>query len=330
MDSRNLGQLVQHYLRCSLAPSTRRTYAAAQRRYLEFCGRARLPPLPTSETTLCSFAAAMAGEGLKHKSIKGYLSAVRNLQIMSGQGDPFDSQMPLLDYVLRGIKSEQAKHGPAKRERLPITPTVLLKLRAVWAKEASKPDHIMLWAACCTCFFGFLRSGEVTVPSAQGYDPGAHLSVGDVSLDSIQRPKTAQVRIKASKTDPFRHGVSVFLGRTDSPLCPVAALAAYLAVRGLQKGPFFRFEDGKPLTRERLVVCLRKALSLAGLDPHKYAGHSFRSGAATTAAACGLQDSLIQTLGRWKSSAYLLYVQIHPERLASVSRSLATAGQGSP
>ena len=73
----------------------------------------------------------------------------------------------------------------------------------------------MLWAACCTCFFGFLRSGEITVPSAGEYDPGAHLSYGDVTLDSRESPTMAQVNIKASKTDPFRKGVSIYIGRTN-------------------------------------------------------------------------------------------------------------------
>ena len=39
------------------------------------------------------------------------------------------------------------------------------------------------------CYFGFLRSGEVTVPSLKEYDGGAHLSEGDVSLDSVKSPK---------------------------------------------------------------------------------------------------------------------------------------------
>ena len=64
----------------------------------------------------------------------------------------------------------------------------------------------MLWAAYCTAFFGFLRSGELTVPSLAAYDPGAHFSYGDVRFNSQANPKVAQVRIKASKTDPFAKG----------------------------------------------------------------------------------------------------------------------------
>ena len=56
------------------------------------------------------------------------------------------------------------------------------------------------------------------------------------------------------------------------------------------------------LTRNRFVGEVRKSLQKAGLDQSKYAGYSFQSGAATEAAACGLEDSLIKTLGRWESS----------------------------
>ena len=64
------------------------------------------------------------------------------------------------------------------------------------------------------------------------------------------------------------------------------------------------------------------ALKTIGLDPSKYAGHSFRAGAATTAAA-GLEDSTIKTHGRWESSAYQLYIRIPKHHLKTVSSSLS-------
>ena len=82
------------------------------------------------------------------------------------------------------------------------------------------------------------------VPSTEEYDPGAHLSFGDVALDDATDPRIVHVNIKASKTDPFQKGVSIFLGRTNSTLCPVAAVAAYLASRKGEPGPFFKFKDG--------------------------------------------------------------------------------------
>lgn len=55
-----------------------------------------------------------------------------------------------------------------------------------------------------------------------------------------------------------------------------------------------------------------------------YAGHSFRMEAATTAAECGLEGSLIKVLGRWKSEAYHLYIKTSRDKLAQVAKILAT------
>ena len=78
-------------------------------------------------------------------------------------------------------------------------------------------------------------------------------------------------------------------------------------------------KNGRPLSRETLVRKLREALGSIGVDVSCYSGHSFRIGAATTAASVGIEDSLIKTLGRWESAAYLLYVRVPRDKLASVS-----------
>ena len=52
------------------------------------------------------------------------------------------------------------------------------------------------------------------------------------------------------------------------------------------------------------------------LDWEHYSSHSYRVGTATAAAAAGLPDHLIKTLGRWRSSAW---VHMHFARNSSQS-----------
>ena len=111
---------------------------------------------------------------------------------------------PQLDQVMRGIKRSEAEKGTGKKQRLPISPIILHKLWEVWSKKGDEHDIKMLWAACCLCFFAFLRAGEMTVPSDKEYDEAVHLSVKDVAVDNSRNPSVMQIRIKQSKTDPFR------------------------------------------------------------------------------------------------------------------------------
>ena len=227
--------------------------------------------------------------------------------------------MPRLEYVIKGIKRLSPQ---STRCRLPITPSILIKLKAVWKADRDQFNASMLWAAASLCFFGFLRSGEVVAPSELEYDSQTHLCFSDVRVDSHVHPSRLEIIIKASKTDPFRQGFTIHLGATCKSLCPVASLLQFMALRGGEPGPLFKWKSGKYLTRAKFVASLRKALSAAGYDERKFAGHSFRIGAATTAAQCGLEDSLIKTLGRWESLAYTRYIRTPPQTLQSVAKTL--------
>jgi hypothetical protein len=184
------------------------------------------------------------------------------------------------------------------------------------------PDHRMFWAASCSAWFGFLRVGEFTTPPS-GFNPAVHLSLADIEVDVPSAPSAVLLGIKASKTDPFRKGVKLFLARTDGPLCPVSALAHYLRGRGGAPGPLFIFADGSPLSRIHVTNWLRSLMAAAGVQGN-FSSHSYRIGAATTANSAGVPDSVIRSMGRWSSDAYLAYIRTSHETLRSIASRLAS------
>ena len=223
-----LDRVVEFYFSHGIAASTQRTYLSAKHCYFQFCCTNKLDPLPASEHRLCQFVAALALEGLAHNTLKGYLSGIRHLHLENHYKNPNINTMARLEQVLKGIKSLQAKTKGNSHPRLSITPELLVRIRQVWVNKPPDPDHNMLWAAALLCFFGFLRAGEITVPSDTAYDEGTHLNFADVAIDSFIDPQVIKVSIKASKTDPFRLGVDIYLGRTQKELCPIAAILPYV------------------------------------------------------------------------------------------------------
>ena len=291
------------------------SYSSAQKRYLSFCETYNLPPLPLSESVTCLLAAFLAHQGLKSQSVSVYLSALRHLQITAGLPAPQRAEWPRLKYVLKGIARVQPL--PSAR-RLPITAAIMLRLQAVCSTvTADVVEAHMLWAACCLGYFGFMRSGEFTLQNASS-PPSVRVS--DIAVDSHDSPSLVSLFLRRAKTDPFGKGISIFLGKSGSTLCPVLAVLSYLAVRPNSEGPLLVRSDGSPLTRDQFVRLVKRALSVANIDSSAYSGHSFRIGAASAAAAAGVPAYVIKALGRWESEAYHVYIRTPREALASVAQ----------
>ena len=311
-----------------IAPTTERSYRTGRKKYVKFCEKYSRPPLPVSESGLCQFVACLAGEGLTHGSVKAYLAAVRQMQVEAGLGNPGMDAMAKLKQVIRGVQRLRAEQGQQQRRRKPMTVQVLEVLRRSWSVAPGGLDAKMLWAAATLSFFGFMRSGEVTVPSTRAYDPSRHLSWQDVSTDSVANPTVVRVTLKISKTDQVRQGCTVIVGCTGDKLCPVTAVLGYMGEAGCRQGPLFQYSSGKPLTQAGFVVEVKTALERGAMCSEGFSGHSFRIGAATTAAEVGVGDAVIQQLGRWKSAAYKGYVQPDRGKLAGVPRLLAGSSAG--
>ena len=314
-----LGPSVRRYFQEGLAPATHRSYDTAARRFGSFCERFQLvEPFPVSQTMLCSFAAHLADQGLSPQTIKTYLAGVRNMQLSLGLPDPRDqSSLRMLRRVLAGIS--RANHGTTSaRVRLPVTPSLLRQI-CHYLEATVHNERVVLWAICCLAFFGCFRLGELLLESPASFDHRRHLAWGDVAVDNEANPRTLRIHLKQSKTDQFGRGADVVVGTTGRELCPVSAVLGYIAIRGSQPGPFFLKPRAGPITKAHFVGELRTVISSLGFPQEQFAGHSFRIGAATSAALAGMEDSSIQLLGRWSSAAFLRYVRTPPAKLAALS-----------
>lgn len=188
--------------------------------------------------------------------------------------------------------------------RRPITLDILtqirFKLRALcWSKYEAR----LFSAAFSFAFFGALRIGEVVCTdrlSQRG------LLFEDVTVASSH----VVLKIRSSKTDQLGKGALVRLQATlKAGPCPVKDARKYLYLRPKASGPFFLHADGSPLSKQQFTRVMRKAIAAIGLPQEEYAAHSFRIGAATTAAHMGLPAERIMDMGRWKSNAYKGYIR---------------------
>ena len=143
-----------------------------------------------------------------------------------------------------------------------------------------------------------------------------------MAVDNHASPRMVQIHLRTSKCDQYGQGADVIVGLTGVDICPVSAMSQYLGIQGSAQGPFFLDAAGRVITKQVFVRQIRDLLQSLGIPAHQYAGHSFRIGAATTAVMTGIEDSLIQTLGRWHSAAFLKYIRTPKACLASASASL--------
>ena len=291
-------------LGASFASSTWESYGKGLNQFNDFRHRARLPHLwPAPSNHIAAFIAHLSLAGLAPSTIGTYTAATAYVHKINGWPDPTDN------FFVRKLREGCRRQGRHADTRRPITPDLLAKmcnmLRVICSSEF---EAAMFCAAFSLSFFGFLRVGELTVASkSSGYD--RTLNAHDVWFEGSDNSVLA-VRLRFSKTDQRGNTTELrFHKAHHSPTCPVALVSGYLLMRPQFPGPFFIHLDGTPLTTFQFRQMLRKSLEGLGISPQGFSPHSFRIGAATSAALCGLSIPQIQLLGRWTSPAVNLYIR---------------------
>ena len=100
-----------------------------------------------------------------------------------------------------------------------------------------------------------------------------HLSMSDLAIANAHNLFVISLKIKHSKADQGRRGVTVVIRKTGDDICPVSALFSYLVSRGTKLRAHSLWTDGSHLQKLKFVEEVRSALTKAAKD---YVGHSFR------------------------------------------------------
>ena len=166
-------------------------------------------------------------DGLHRSSIKVYLSVIQSCTSIRVSPTPWwtASNFSVFSGALSTI-NVHLSHNASSERRSHANYPAFLGCPQLWAHHA-----------CCLGFFGFLQAREFTVNCA--FDPSIYSTVQDLQVDTEVNPSSLQVRIKSSKTDPFRQGCFIYLGRGQAPFCPISSILAYLHRRGPSSGPWF-------------------------------------------------------------------------------------------
>lgn len=264
-------------------------------------------------------------KSLSPTTIRVYLSSISTWHMQNGYKSPTRNN-PILSLIMEGARKQYALKSNQKLTRQPITMRVLKHMLQELREPTChlcKHDKRMLAAAFTLAFFGLLRISEFTVPSRKSFDPRKHASIASIKW----RKNHFNFTIKSSKTDQLGCGQDLYITRAGRRICPFSAMRQYFNYCGLNRlpnnAPLFTFKTGRPLTRHSCLTHLRTILAAAGYQPLAFNTHSFRIGAATSAAKAGLSISQIKLLGRWRSSAYQSYTRTDRNDSKAAASSLA-------
>jgi len=106
-----------------------------------------------------------------------------------------------------------------------------------------------------------------------------------------------KIFVKRSKTDQSGEGMTKAIPYFDNEnFCPVKALKKWIEESDLKDGKIFNISD------KSVALIIKKYANYAGLDANRYAGHSLRSGFATSTAESGAEERNIMAMTGHKST----------------------------
>ena len=264
------------------ADRTRKAYTSDFAHFADWCDHRSLHALPAEPGAVWLYITALVeadnAADYKVSTLERRLSAIK--WVHEANGHPSPTTHTQIRELMAGIRR---KYGTRPTKVDPISTDQLAQMVAVLDLET----------------FTGLRDRAVLL---FGY-AGAFRRSELVGLERAQLKRSADgylVQLHRTKDDQEAKGrdlgIPAFPG---SPLCPVAAVDAWLTAAEITDGPIFRrvtryqTVGSKGLSGSAVAQIVKRVAAAAGIPADKLAGHSLRAGHATTAAQNGAPDRTI-------------------------------------
>jgi site-specific recombinase XerD len=267
----------QKYVAMATSKNTLRAYRNDWADFSRWCEEHRLRAYPADPATVGLYIAALA-ETHKVSTITRRLAAISKQHRDHGKYSPCSMRYSQICEVLRGIRREKGVRTEAKVAL--STDQLREMVSALPQSPRGQRDRALLLVG----FAGGFRRSELA------------------ALDLASITDTAdglRVLIRRSKTDQEGEGRTIGIPYGSDPrTCPVRAYRAWIRASGINTGPVFRhFHNQKmgdrAISPQTVAIVVKRAAERAGIDSAELAGHSLRSGLATTAARNGASERAI-------------------------------------
>ena len=264
-------------LKNSKSANTLRAYQSDYKDFSLFCSKNGFQVMPTQPKILALYLTHLSSFS-KYSTLKRRLASIAILH--KTKGHYIDTKHPIIIENLMGIKR---RNGTNQKGKKPILINDLKKIIDAISQLNEKNNKKIRDKALILIGFsgGFRRSELVNIE----YEDIDFVSEG------------IKIFIKKSKTDQSGEGMIKAIPYFDNQkFCPVIAIKNWIELINLKSGKIFNISD------KNVALIIKKYANLAGLDSEKYAGHSLRSGFATSAAEAGAEERNIMTMTGHKST----------------------------
>ena len=275
-DVKNLKLETLKNLKNSKAHNTLRAYQAAFKDFTKFCLKNSFNSMP-SDTKIIALYLTHLSSFSKFSTLKRRLASIKVIHRLKGHY--IDTKHPIITENLMGIKR---KMGVKQTSKKPILINDLKLIINVINKDKNEYKKLQNKALILIGFAGGFRRSELV---SIEYEDIEFVNEGVKIL--VQRSKTDQTGLGMTKAIPYFQ---------NKIYCPVTSLRDWISHSKISDGKIFKISD------KTVALTIQKYALLAGLDKTKYAGHSLRSGFATSTAETGADERSIMAMTGHKTT----------------------------